>query len=49
MLICEKCLKNFNAWGISFSYGKCEICGKIEPCCDIPSKYFEEKMKNQTP
>jgi len=43
MFICDKCLEKFNNWGLIRSYGRCEICGVIQSCYDIPSKYLELK------
>lgn len=38
MFYCDTCMKK-NEWPGSFmsSYGKCEVCGKIDRCNDRPS------------
>lgn len=38
MFYCNKCADYFN-YPISFfkSYGKCELCGKVNNCNDVPS------------
>lgn len=46
MFICEdKCLKLYDNWSLSRSYGKCEICGESATCADIPSKYLKRKVE----
>jgi len=47
MFVCDRCLEKFNNWGMSRSYGLCEICNVIQNCYDIPSKYLELKDENK--
>ncbi len=38
MFICESdCLKKTFYPGAFRSYGKCELCGKVDNCADVPS------------
>ncbi len=38
MFYCRKCAdKNGWPWGLSGSYGPCEICKKTDTCTDVPS------------
>lgn len=41
MFFCEPC-GDKRDWPDSIfkSYGKCEICGKVAACSDVPSKYL---------
>ena len=45
MFICtDKCIDYYDNWSMSTSYGKCEICGEVKNCHDIPSKYLKRKV-----
>ena len=48
MFFCEKCRKK-NGWfeAIGKSYGRCEICGKVDLCHDIPCKYLPMPVKKK--
>ncbi len=41
MFFCDPCGKE-RKWPDSIfqSYGPCEVCGKVGPCNDVPSKYL---------
>lgn len=49
MFYCEECRKNRNyPESISKSYGKCELCGEIVRCNDVPSSKLPTEMKKNT-
>lgn len=35
MFICEKCLKDTDNYGFSWSFGPCENCGKTRNCVEV--------------
>lgn len=42
MFYCQTCAGR-RGWPdrtLSRSYGKCEVCGKVDECNDVPSKYL---------
>lgn len=41
MFFCDACAKKQN-WPTSLfgSYGPCEVCGNMDECNDVPSKYL---------
>ena len=41
MFYCDDCAK-IKGWpeGLDTSYSRCEICGRITGCYDVPSKYL---------
>lgn len=41
MFFCENC-KNKNKWPgyAPSSWGKCEVCGTVAGCYDVPSKFL---------
>lgn len=41
MFYCQTCQEE-RQWpkGIMRSYGKCEVCGAVDRCSDVPSKYL---------
>lgn len=45
MFICDDCrIKKFtNAASLTGSYGKCELCGTLSACNDIPSKHLHPR------
>lgn len=41
MFYCEACrIKQQWPEGMTGSYGKCEVCGKIARCYDVPSSHL---------
>lgn len=44
MFYCDPCAIKKN-WPISMfqSYGKCELCDKVDECNDVPSSYLPEE------
>lgn len=46
MFYCDPCRVQ-NQWPNSLrqSYGKCEMCEKVSPCWDVPSKYLPTPSK----
>lgn len=50
MFYCEPCRVEKN-WPESFmgSYGKCEICGEVADCHDVPSRWLPRPEKDPIP
>jgi hypothetical protein len=48
MFLCDECLtKDYtNARQIRPSFGKCESCGLLRPCSDIPARYLRLRRAN---
>lgn len=55
MFYCDPC-GNTRGWPtdefthmMTESYGRCEICGKVAACCDVPSKRLPIRSETAPP